>query len=93
MDSELRMARDIAAAAGQLLVAIRAEAGDIAPDDKPALKALRDKADGEANDLITAQLQLAPGDALQFELRSQTFRAPDGRLLGVVVDDAALDHF
>ena len=64
MNAELAMAKEIAAQAGQLLVQIRAEAGEIAPDDKAALKALRDKADREANDLITAQLVLADGDAL-----------------------------
>ncbi len=67
MSSELDVARDVAADAGQLLVRIRAEAGDIAPDDKPALKALRDKADREANELITARLTLAEGDALLSE--------------------------
>lgn len=61
------MARDIAARAGQLLVRIREEAGPIAPDDKAALKALRDKADSESNDLITAALTLADGDALLSE--------------------------
>lgn len=67
MNAELVMAKEIAAQAGQLLVQIRAEAGEIAPDDKAALKALRDKADREANDLITAQLVLADGDALLSE--------------------------
>ena len=61
------MARDVAARAGQLLVRIREEAGPIAPDDKAALKALRDKADSESNDLITAALTLADGDALLSE--------------------------
>ena len=58
------MAKSVAADAGQLLVRIRAEAGDIPADDKAALKALRDRADAESNELITAQLTLAEGDAL-----------------------------
>lgn len=67
MSSELDMAKDVAASAGQLLVQIRAEAGDIDPGDKAALKALRDKADAESNELITAELTLADGDALLSE--------------------------
>lgn len=67
MTSELDMAKSVAADAGQLLVRIRAEAGDIPSDDKAALKALRDKADAESNELITAQLTLADGDALLSE--------------------------
>lgn len=67
MSSELDMAKAVAADAGQLLVRIRSEAGDIAPDDKAALKALRDKADAESNELITAALTLADGDALLSE--------------------------
>ncbi|MFN8125485.1 MAG: inositol monophosphatase family protein [Candidatus Nanopelagicales bacterium] len=65
--NELEMARAVAARAGQLLVAIRTEAGDIAPDDKAALKALRDDADRRSNELITADLVLAQGDALLSE--------------------------
>ena len=61
------MARDVAARAGQLLVDIREQAGPIAPDDKAGLKALRDRADSESNDLITAALTLADGDALLSE--------------------------
>lgn len=61
------MAKSVAADAGQLLVRIRAEAGDIPADDKAALKALRDRADAESNELITAQLTLAEGDALLSE--------------------------
>ncbi len=67
MTTELELAGNVAAEAGQLLVRIRTEAGDIAPDDKPALKALRDKADAESNELITARLVLADGDALLSE--------------------------
>ena len=67
MTSELAMAKSVAAEAGQLLVSIRQAAGDIASDDKAALKALRDRADAESNELITARLTLADGDALLSE--------------------------
>lgn len=64
---ELALARDVAARAGELLVDIRTRAGAVAPDDKEALKELRDRADRESNDLITAALVMADGDALLSE--------------------------
>ena len=65
-DSELavRLARE----AGQLLLQIRAESGQIDPQDKPALKALRDRADREAHVLITEALLVSrPDDAVLSE--------------------------
>lgn len=67
MTDDLTQARDVAADAGRLLVDIRARAGAIAPDDKAALKALRDHADRASHELIAAQLRLSPGDALLSE--------------------------
>lgn len=64
---ELALARDVAARAGELLVDIRTRAGVVAPDDKEALKELRDRADRESNNLITAALVMADGDALLSE--------------------------
>ena len=60
-ETDLDLARSTAAAAGELLAAIRAEAGDIPGDDKVALKALRDRADGRSQELIAARMVMAPG--------------------------------
>lgn len=64
---DLSMAVETAAAAGELLAAIRAEAGEIARDDRPALKALRNRADSESQELIVSRLRINPGHALLSE--------------------------
>ena len=67
-ETDLELAVRLAQAAGQLLLQIRQDAGRIDPDDKPALKALRDKADAAAHVLITDGLIAArPGDAVLSE--------------------------
>jgi len=65
--SDLDLARATAAAAGELLAAIRAEAGDIPSDDKVALKALRDRADGRSQELIASRMVMAPGHEMLSE--------------------------
>jgi 3'(2'), 5'-bisphosphate nucleotidase len=67
-ESDRDLAVRLAQAAGRLLLEIRQEAGPIAPEDKPALKALRDKADAAAHILITDALVAArPDDAVLSE--------------------------
>ncbi len=61
------MAVDTAAAAGRLLLQIRADHGEIRSDDKPALKALRDTADAQSQTLIDAGITLSPGQAILSE--------------------------
>ena len=65
--SDIELARTTAAAAGDLLAAIRAEAGDIPGDDKVALKALRDRADGRSQELIASRMVMAPGHEMLSE--------------------------
>ncbi|MCH9816488.1 MAG: 3'(2'),5'-bisphosphate nucleotidase CysQ [Actinomycetia bacterium] len=67
-ETDLELAVRLAQAAGQLLLQIRQDAGVVAPDDKAALKALRDKADAAAHVLITDGLAEArPADAVLSE--------------------------
>ena len=67
-ETDLELAVRLAQEAGQLLLAIRTEVGAVDPDDKAALKALRDRADREAHVLITEGLAKArPDDAVLSE--------------------------
>lgn len=67
-ETDLELAVRLAQAAGQLLLRIRDQSGAIAPDDKPALKELRDRADREAHLLITdALIASRPSDAVLSE--------------------------
>lgn len=68
VSTDLELATHVAREAGQLLLDIREQAGPIAPDDKPALKELRDSADSRSNELILAALNEArPQDAILSE--------------------------
>jgi 3'(2'), 5'-bisphosphate nucleotidase len=67
-ETDLELAVRLAKEAGQLLLGIREETGPIAPDDKPALKLLRDRADRAAHVLITDGLIASrPNDAVLSE--------------------------
>jgi 3'(2'), 5'-bisphosphate nucleotidase len=59
--AELDTAEAVARAAGTLLLQIREETGAIPADDKEALRALRDRADSAAHDLIVERLPVADG--------------------------------
>ena len=66
--TDIDLARQVAAEAGRLLVAIRNEFGPIDPADKERLKALRDTADRQSHELIVAALVAArPADAVLSE--------------------------
>jgi 3'(2'), 5'-bisphosphate nucleotidase len=67
MQEQLELARRVAANAGALLLRLRSEAGHIAPEDRAALRALRAKADADAQALIVEQLTLAPGQKMLSE--------------------------
>lgn len=66
--TDVALAREVAARAGRLLVEYRAAFGPVDPDDKPALKRLRDGADRESHQFIAAEIGAArPSDALLSE--------------------------
>lgn len=66
--TDLDIAVDLAQQAGRLLLDIRSEVGPVAEDDKAGLKALRDRGDREAHELITSALaRLRPDDAVLSE--------------------------
>lgn len=65
---DLQLARNTAAEAGQLLLKLRADFGPVDPDDKPALKRLRDQADAASHELIMERLTAArPADTILSE--------------------------
>lgn len=67
-ETDTELAVRLAQAAGQLLLGIRREEGAISPDDKVALKTLRDRADREAHVQITDALAISrPADAVLSE--------------------------
>jgi 3'(2'), 5'-bisphosphate nucleotidase len=62
------LSRDVARAAGELLLDIRSSFGDLDPADRVRGRELRDTADREAHDLIAARLRAErPGDHLLSE--------------------------
>lgn len=66
--SDITLARTVAAEAGALLLQIRESFGDIDPQDTDVLKQLRAAGDRDANALIMAALRAArPGDAILSE--------------------------
>ena len=67
-ETDTELAVRLAQAAGQLLLGIRQETGVIDPEDKVALKSLRDRADREAHVQITEALAVSrPDDAVLSE--------------------------
>lgn len=65
---DLQLATTTAAEAGQLLLQLRADFGPVDPDDKPALKRLRDQADAASHELIMERLTAArPNDTILSE--------------------------
>jgi 3'(2'), 5'-bisphosphate nucleotidase len=66
--TDVELARDLAAKAGRLLVEFREAFGPVDPGDKPRLQQLRDGADRQSHELIAAAIGAArPGDALLSE--------------------------
>jgi 3'(2'), 5'-bisphosphate nucleotidase len=66
--TDLDLAREMAADAGRLLVAYRSGVGPVEPDDKDALRRLRDGADRRSHEFIAAALSASrPDDALLSE--------------------------
>ena len=82
--SQLDAATAVAAEAGELLAAIRLEAGDIPSDDKTALKALRDRADSRSQELIASRMVLAPGQAMLSEEAVDDERRLDARQVWII---------
>lgn len=66
--TDAELARDIAKAAGQLLVALRRDFGPVDADDSNRVRALRDAADRASHEFILSQLNDArPDDAVLSE--------------------------
>jgi 3'(2'), 5'-bisphosphate nucleotidase len=66
--TDVDLAREVAAEAGRLLMAFRSEFGPVDPDDKEALRRLRDGADRRSHEYIAGALSAArPNDALLSE--------------------------
>lgn len=66
--SDAELSRDVAIAAGQLLVDLRESYGPIDPEDKDRANALRKEADRTSNDLILERMRAArPNDAFLSE--------------------------
>ena len=82
--SQLDAATAVAAEAGELLAAIRLEAGDIPSDDKTALKALRDRADSRSQELIASRMVLAPGQAMLSEEAVDDERRLEARQVWII---------